>query len=87
MASLISCDPLTQFYLVVLPVSGAIRLIAGDLDHVCDSFSGAIIPNDLRLILHWEAGATVVLRIEKQRLEQKLAYRATYHETPSQTLR
>ena len=73
MSSLIQCEPLSRFYLVVLPVNGNVRMVAGDYDHVCDARSGAVIPNDLRFVLHWEAGATaVVLQIEKQRLEQKL---------------
>lgn len=73
MTSVIRCEPLSQFYLVVLPVSGRVRMVAGEYDHVCDEKSGAIIPNDLRFVLHWEAGATaVVLQIEKRRLDRKL---------------
>lgn len=73
MTSLIRCDPLSKFYLVVLPVSGSVRMVAGDHDDVCDMESAIIIPNDLRFQLHWESGATtVVLQIEKKRLEQKL---------------
>lgn len=73
MTCLIRCDPLSAFYLVVLPLSGAVRMVAGDHDDVCDQNSAIIIPNDMRFKLHWEAGATtVVLQIEKKRLEQKL---------------
>ena len=73
MTSLIRCDPLRKFYLVVLPINGTVRMIAGDQDDVCDPNSALIIPNDLRFTLHWEAGATtVVLQIEKKRLDQKL---------------
>lgn len=73
MTSFIQCEPLSQFYLVVLPLNGSVRMVSGDFDHVCDVTSGSIIPNDLRFVLHWEAGTTaVVLQIEKPRLEQKL---------------
>lgn len=73
MTSLIRCDPLSKFYLVVLPISGTVRMVAGEHDDICDPQSAVIIPNDLRFALHWEAGATtVVLQIEKKRLEQKL---------------
>lgn len=73
MRSLIRCDPLKQFYLVVLPLHGTVRMVAGEHDDICDPNSAIIIPNDLRFALHWEAGATtVVLQIEKKRLEQKL---------------
>lgn len=70
----IRCDPLEQFYLVVLPLNGSIRMLAGNSDKKCDVNSGVIIPNDLRFQLYWERDATaVVLRIEKQRLELQLA--------------
>lgn len=73
MRSLIRCDPLKQFYLVVLPLHGTVRMVAGDHDNKCDPNSAIIIPNDLRFALHWEAGATaVVLQVEKKRLERKL---------------
>lgn len=74
MPCIIRCEPLKDFYLVVLPVSGAVRMIAGESDRLCDTNSAAIVPNDLRFILHWEPSATtIVLHVEKSRLEAKLA--------------
>lgn len=74
MPCIIRCEPLKDFYLVVLPVLGEVRMLAGDSDRVCDVNSAAIIPNDLRFILHREPKATtIVLHVEKSRLEAKLA--------------
>ena len=80
MPCIIRCEPLKDFYLVVLPVSGSVRMLAGDSDRNCDINSAAIIPNDLRFILHWEPGATtIVLHVEKSRLEAKLASYLGFH--------
>lgn len=73
MTSVITCDPLSEFYLLVMPVSGEITLTVAHLETLFDTESAAIIPNDQRFSLHWQAGAeVVVLQVEKKRLEKKL---------------
>ena len=74
----ITAEPLREFYLLVIPLEGEIRMTAGAVATCAAPGSALVMPCDCATALNWQAGASAfVLRVDRTAFQDTVAARRT----------
>jgi AraC-like DNA-binding protein len=70
----VRADALDSFYLIVVPLGGSARLIAGGVETPCDVGNAAIFSTSRSFQFDWQSDCrSLILRIEREAVDRKLA--------------
>jgi AraC-like DNA-binding protein len=66
-------DELSDFYLMIVPLTGGMQLQAGNEHLTCGTGGAILLPPDRKIVMQWSEAATqVIVRIDKAKLRRGL---------------